>query len=173
MTEQYGTENINYGPSPAFVSATALLGGDQQGSDASNDTVFNFTPVVNSSADHFTVTSTTALGSTFTILQPGAYVASLTAAIAAGAQTLAISLGGAVDSFGATPAAMGGANVIIALAGNAVANASISTITTSFRITPANISDGTANIVRFLGDASGVWVATQVGMRIDRITAAS
>ncbi len=171
MTAPYGKENINYGPDPSSVSATSLLVGDQQGSNANNDTVFNYIPVVNTSVAHYTVTSTAALGTAITILQPGTYVASMTCAIAGAGQTLAISLGGVVDSFGATPAAMGGLNVIIALAGTAVANASVSTLRTSFQIAPVDI-DGTANVIRFLGDVSGVWVATQVSMRIDRVTTA-
>ena len=169
MTEPYQPEGINYGPDPAFVSSTALLVGNQQGSGANDDTVFNFVPVVNSSADHFTVTSTVVLGTTFTILQPGVYAASLTCAIAVAA-SVAISVGGALATFGATPAAMGGMNVIIALSGNPVANASITSVATSFRITSADLN-GTLNVVRFLGTANGVWVATQVAMRIDRVTA--
>lgn len=172
MTQQYLPESINYGPEAAFVQSTSLDGANQQGSDANNDTVFQFTNVTNSSANHYTVTSSNALGTTVTILQPGVYVAELVAAIAAGAQALAVSLGGTANSFGATPAAIGTAAGNIALAVDADANASVMPLSISFRVAPGDI-DGTSNVVRFLGTANGVWVATQVRMRIDRVLASS
>lgn len=170
MTQQYLPESINYGSEAAFVEATALDGANQQGSDANNDTVFQFTSVTNSSANAYTVASSDALGTTVTILQPGIYVAELVAAIAAGAQALALSLGGTANNFGATPAAIGTAAGNIALAIDADANASVMPLSMSFRIQPSDI-DGTSNVVRFLGTANGTWVATQVRMRIDRVSA--
>lgn len=170
MTDQYFSDSINAGPDPSFVISTALNAGDQQGSDANNDAVFFFDPVTVSSTSHFTVTSTAALGTTIAILQPGAYVAQMTATIAAAASSLAISLSGVANNFGATPAAMGGNAGVIALSSSLAADASIVEVATSFRINPGNI-DGTNNIVRFLGDANGVWVANSISMRLFRVTA--
>lgn len=170
MTQQYLPESINYGSEAAFVESVALDGANQQGSNANNDAVFQFTSVTNSSANAYTVTSSDTLGTTIAILQPGIYTATLVAAIAAGAQSLAISLGGTANNFGATPAAIGTVAGIIALAVDADANASVMPLSMSFRIQPSDI-DGTSNVVRFLGTANGTWVATQVRMRIDRVSA--
>lgn len=168
MTDQYFSENINAGPDPAFATSVALNAGDQQGSDANNDSVFFFDPVTISSASHFTVTSTAALGTTITILQPGTYVAQMTGTINGAASTLAINLGGAANTFGATPAAVSG--FTIGLSSNLAADASLVEVATSFSLTTANL-DGTLNVLRFLGDVSGVWVANSISMRLFRVTA--
>lgn len=170
MTDQYFSDSINAGPDPAFVLSTALNAGDQQGSDANNDAVFFFDPVTVSSVDHFTVTSTAALGTTITILQPGSYVAYMTGTINAAATSLAISLAGTANNFGATPAAIGGNAGVIALSSSLAADASIVEVATSFHLNPENLN-GTLNVVRFLGDANGVWVANSISMRIFRVTA--
>lgn len=172
MTEQYAAEFINSGPDPSYIFSNALNAGDQQGSDASNDTVFFFDPITISSAAHFTATSSATLGTVIAVLQPGVYIATLVGSIAGAAKSLAISVGGAVNSFGTTPAAIGGASNVIALASNLAANDSVVEVSTSFRINPEDLATGSiTNQVRFLGDASGVWVATTVRMRIDRVTA--
>lgn len=170
MTDQYFHDSINGGPDPAFVISTALNAGDQQGSDANNDAVFFFDPVTVSSVDHFTVASTAVLGTTITILQPGSYVAQMTGTINAAASSLAVSLGGVANNFGATPAAMGGNAGVIALSTSLAADASIVEVAVSFHIDPDDL-DGTANVVRFLGDQSGVWVANSISMRLFRVTA--
>lgn len=171
MTEQYLPEDINIGPDPSNVTSVLLDVGDQQGSDANNDTVFNFATVTNSSVAHYTVTSTDPLGTTVTVLQPGVYVASLNADVAGNnASTIAISVGGTVNSFGATPAAIGGASAVIAITSSIAGDASVPQLSTVFRISPLAI-DGTANVVRFLGTVSAVWTVTTVRARIDRLTA--
>jgi hypothetical protein len=170
MTDQYFHDSINGGPDPCFAISTALNAGDQQGSNASNDTVFFFDPVTISSADHFTVTSTAALGTTFTILQPGTYVAQMTGTIDGAASSLAISLGGAANSFGSTPAAISATT--IALSSSLAADTSIVEVATSFHIAPANLAPGgVANVLRFLGTENGVWVASSISMRLFRVTA--
>lgn len=170
MTDQYFHDSINGGPDPAFVISTALNAGDQQGSDANNDTVFFFDPIIVSSVDHFTVTSTAALGTTILIRQPGAYVAQMTGTIDAAASTLAISLSGTANNFGATPAAIGGNAGVIALSSSLAADASIVEVMTSFHLDPDQL-DGTTNVLRFLGTVSGVWVANSISMRLFRVTA--
>lgn len=171
MTEQYLAEDINIGPNPSNAVATAFDASDQQGSDANNDTVMNFLAVTISGTADFTVALSDTLGTTVTILQPGVYMASLNADVAAGnASTLAISVGGTANSFGGTPAAIGGAGAVIALSSSLAADASVPQVSTFFRIAPADIN-GTLNVVRFLGTENAVWTATTLRARIDRLTA--
>lgn len=171
MTEQYLSEDINIGPNPSNAQATAFDASDQQGSDVNNDAVMNFLAVTISSTNDFTVALSDTLGTTITILQPGAYMASLNADVAAGnSSSIAISVGGTANNFGATPAAIGGAAAIIALSSSIAGDASVPQVSTFFRIAPADLN-GTANVVRFLGTANAVWTATTLRARIDRLTA--
>lgn len=171
MTEQYQTEDINVGPNPSNAQATAFDATDQQGSDANNDTVMNFLAVNITSTADFTVALSDTLGTTITILQPGVYMASLNADVAgANASTLAISVGGAANSFGATPAAIGGAGAVIALSSSLAGDASVPQVAGFFRIAPADLN-GVLNVVRFLGTVNAVWTATTLRARIDRLTA--
>lgn len=171
MTEQYLSEDINIGPNPSNAQAVAFDASDQQGSEASNDTVLNFLTVAITSTADFTVVQSDTLGTTVTILQPGVYMASLNASVAgANASSIAISVGGAANSFGATPAAIGGAGAVLALSSSLAADASVPQVGAFFRIAPADLN-GVANVVRFLGDANAVWTATTLRARIDRLTA--
>lgn len=171
MTEPYLAEDINIGPSPGTAVATAFDASDQQGSDANNDAVLNFLAVTISSANDYTVALSDTLGTTVTILKPGTYMASLNASVnGANASSIAIALGGAANSWGATPAQIGGAASIIAVSSILAADASVPQVSAFFRIAPVDI-DGTANVLRFLGDANAVWTATTLRARIDRLTA--
>lgn len=165
MTRQYATEDINYGPSPAFVSSSTLNGTQQGGTDTA---VFRFDSITTTTANDFTVATTAPAGTTITILKPGTYIATLSASVAAANTAIGISLGGTAAPFTTTPAAIGGNDGIIALKVSAANDASVLNVCTSFDISLANL-DGTANVVRFMGIVGGAFVATTVNMRLDRV----
>jgi hypothetical protein len=170
MTSQYHDQDINYSSDDASVFSSTL-GGTQQGT--TDTAVLNYVTITSSSAAHFTVTTAaaaTATGTEVVILQPGAYFASMSLAIAASACAIGISLGATAAPFTTTPVAIGTVDGMLVLASNTVADASVQQCGVTFNIAPDDI-DGTANVVRFMGTVGAGFVTTQVAMRIDRLTA--
>ncbi len=168
MTAQYFNEDINYGPDDASVSSILLSVVTQQGT--TDTAVLRYDPVTTSSAAHFTTATTAAAGTTIAIIQPGIYIASMNLAIAAGACSIGISLGGTAPPFTTTPVATGTVDGVLAIESNLTVDASVQSCSVTFRIGNDDI-DGTANVVRFMATVGGAFVVTQVAMRIDRATA--
>lgn len=168
MTRQYATEDINYSPASAFVFSRTL-NATQQG--ATDTAVFRFDLLTVRTTNDFTVATTAAAGTTITIIKPGTYIATLIQSINGANTAIGISLGGTNAPFTTTPAAIGGDDGIIALKVSVANDASVLNVCTSFRISEANIN-GTANVLRFMGNAGGVFVATTVTAQVQRVGAA-
>lgn len=169
MTRQYATEDINYSPSSAFVTSRTL-NATQQG--ATDTAVLRFNTITTRTADDFTVTTTAANGTTIAIIKPGVYIATLVQSINAANTAIGISVGGTNAPFTTTPAAIGGDDGIVALKVSVANDASVLNVCTSIHITDADIAGGVANVVRFMGNVGGTFVATTALMRIERATAA-